>query len=94
MLARQSDEQVPRLLSMRKDGLKSVALNGRQGCCLRAGRVQEELSCSVPQTFGREVQGPVSMLEATRTHLSHVRSWKQRQALGICNKQKPVNQLS
>lgn len=41
-------------------GLKSDGLNGSQGCCLRTGRVQEELSCSVPPTLGREVWGPVS----------------------------------
>lgn len=69
VLARQSSEQVPTLLSMRQGGLKSDGLNGSQGCCLRTGRVQEELSCSVPPTLGREVWGPVSLLEKTREHI-------------------------
>lgn len=69
VLARPSSEPVPSLLSMGQDSLKSDALNGSQGCCLRTGRVQEELSCPLPLTLGWEVWGPVSMLETTREHI-------------------------
>lgn len=54
---------------MGQGGLKSDALNGSQGCCLRTWRVQEELSCPLPLILGREVWGPVSMLEMTREHI-------------------------
>lgn len=69
VLARQSSDRVPRLFSTRKDGLKSDALNGSQGYCLRTGRVQEELSYPVPPTLGGEVWEPVSMLQQTREHI-------------------------
>lgn len=69
MLARQGSQLVTRLLSMRQGGLKNDALNGGQSCCLRMGRVQEELSHPVPPTLDREVWGPVSMLEMTREHI-------------------------
>ena len=64
----QSSQPVPSLLSMRQDSLKSDALNGSQGCCLRTGRVQEGPHRPVPPTLGREVRGSLSTLEATRGH--------------------------
>lgn len=57
---------------MRQDGLKSDALNGSQGCRLRTGRMQEGLHRPVPSSFGREVRQPVSTLEVTGTHGSHL----------------------
>lgn len=79
----QSSQPVPSLLSMRQDSLKSDALNGSQGCCLRTGRVQEGWHRPVPPTLGREVWEPVSTLEVTRGHTGAICRVGDKDTLGF-----------
>lgn len=94
VLAGLGGQLVPWLLSMRQDSLKSGALNGSQSCCLknRESSRGTEPFCAT-DSWQRSLGTCVHAGEDKGTHSSHLQSWKQ-QALGICNKQKLVNQLS